>query len=71
MARESEISRVMSEFGRRRWDATGDDPAAVGRLGGLAARGKSGRPRSRAKRCPCGEMTAKRAKARGHRCSTC
>jgi len=27
-----------------------------------------GRPRSRKPRCACGEMTAKRAKARGHRC---
>lgn len=27
-----------------------------------------GRPRSDAKRCHCGEMTAKRAKARGHKC---
>jgi len=28
-----------------------------------------GRPRSNAKRCPCGEMTAKRAKARAHKCT--
>jgi hypothetical protein len=28
-----------------------------------------GRPRSGAKRCPCGAMTAKRAKARAHKCS--
>lgn len=27
-----------------------------------------GRPRSRKKRCPCGEMTANRAAARGHVC---
>ncbi len=32
--------------------------------------GKSGgRPLSASERCACGEMTAKRAKARGHRCS--
>lgn len=29
---------------------------------------KGGRPRTEAKRCPCGAMTAKRAAARGHRC---
>jgi hypothetical protein len=28
-----------------------------------------GRPKSDAKRCPCGAMTLKRAKARGHKCS--
>ncbi len=27
-----------------------------------------GRPRSNAKRCPCGAMTAKCAKARSHKC---
>lgn len=27
-----------------------------------------GRPLSRKARCPCGAMTARRAKARGHRC---
>jgi len=27
-----------------------------------------GRPRSRGKRCPCGEMTLKRALAGGHKC---
>lgn len=27
-----------------------------------------GRPRSTAPRCPCGEMTQKRALARGHKC---
>jgi ribosomal protein S27E len=27
-----------------------------------------GRPRSKAKRCPCGQMTLKRALARGHKC---
>lgn len=68
MPRESEISRVMSEFGKRRWKTTGDDPTVVGRLGGLAARGHSGRPRSKGKRCPCGEMTATRARSRGHKC---
>lgn len=46
------------ELGRRR--AEGADMAEVGKLGG--------RPRSRKKRCPCGEMTAKRARARGHKC---
>src|SRR5579875_519578 len=28
----------------------------------------SGRPRTKAPRCPCGAMTAKRAKARAHKC---
>ena len=55
-------------LGRRRWSETGDDPREVGRLGGLAARGKSGRPRSTAPRCPCGAMTMKRAVARAHHC---
>ena len=55
-------------LGRRRWSETGDDPREVGRLGGLAARGKSGRPRSSEPRCPCGAMTLKRAVARAHHC---
>jgi hypothetical protein len=53
--------------------------ALLGRRGGsvgspaqkAAARenGKlGGRPRSKAKRCECGAMTLKRAKARGHQC---
>ena len=32
------------------------------------AREGAGRPRSRKKRCPCGVMTLKRAKARAHHC---
>lgn len=36
-------------------------------LGGV--REGAGRPRSRAPRCACGAMTAKRAAARGHKCS--
>lgn len=35
--------------------------------GSGGAREGSGRPRS-ADRCPCGEMTKKRAEARGHKC---
>jgi hypothetical protein len=31
---------------------------------------KGGRPRSAAPRCPCGKMTAARAKARRHKCET-
>lgn len=53
--------------------------AALGRKGGLSRSEaklaacrenakRAGRPRSKAQRCPCGEMTLKRAKARGHRC---
>jgi hypothetical protein len=37
----------------------------------MNARRKSragGRPRTAGPRCPCGEMTAKRAKARYHKC---
>lgn len=34
----------------------------------LAKRGKGGRPKSDAPRCPCGEMTLKRAEARKHKC---
>ena len=30
--------------------------------------GKGGRPRGKAERCPCGEMTLKRATARKHKC---
>ena len=29
---------------------------------------RGGRPRSRKKRCPCGLMTARRARANRHRC---
>lgn len=29
---------------------------------------KGGRPRKNVKRCPCGEMTLKRAEARAHKC---
>lgn len=54
------MGQLASELGRRRWTSTGDDPREVGKLGG--------RPRSKAKRCLCGAMTLKRAKARGHRC---
>lgn len=65
--KRTDVSRIAAELGRRRWTQTGDDPADIGRLGGIAARGKSGRPRL-ATRCACGAMTLKRAKARGHRC---
>lgn len=49
--------------------------AEIGRKGGQAksaaktasSRANARLPRS-ADRCPCGEMTGKRAKARGHRC---
>lgn len=53
-------SNAAVELGRKRWTATGDDPHKVGKLGG--------RPRSNKKRCPCGEMTLKRALARRHKC---
>lgn len=38
-------------------------------LQALRKQRKGGRPRSDAPRCPCGEMTAKRAAARNHRCA--
>jgi hypothetical protein len=42
----------------------------IRRAASLARKTRSGgRPRSRKKRCPCGEMTARRAKARGHNCN--
>jgi hypothetical protein len=41
-------------------EAERDQPRQAGLLGG--------RPRKRGPRCPCGAMTLKRAKARGHRC---
>lgn len=54
-------------LGRKRWTSTGDDPVVVGTLG--AKYGKlGGRPRKKGPRCPCGAMTAKRAKARSHKC---
>jgi hypothetical protein len=43
------------------------DLAAVGSLGGLAARGKP-RKRQPAPRCACGKMTLARAEKRGHKC---
>jgi len=43
------------------------DLAAVGSLGGLAARGKP-RKRQPVERCPCGKMTAARAEKRNHKC---
>jgi hypothetical protein len=50
---------------RLRWaNATEADREQVRKNGRLG-----GRPRSKAARCPCGEMTLKRAQARGHRCS--
>ena len=54
------MGRLASELGRRRWTSTGDDPREIGKLGG--------RPRSKGPRCPCGAMTLKRARARGHKC---
>lgn len=53
---------------------------ALGQLGGLAGsrsrggkggglRPGAGHPRSNALRCKCGAMTAKRAEARGHKCT--
>lgn len=55
---------------------TPDDLSAKRRAASLARTTKTGgrnggRPPgsvSRKKRCPCGEMTAKRAKARAHKC---
>jgi hypothetical protein len=43
------------------------DLAAVGSLGGLAARGKP-RKRALAPRCACGKMTLARAAKRNHKC---
>lgn len=43
--------------------------SAIRRAASLARKTYSGgRPRSKAKRCPCDAMTVKRAKARGHKC---
>src|SRR3954466_4733310 len=47
--------------------------ARLGKLGGDNSGGVrpgAGRKRSRKQRCPCGEMTLKRAKARRHLCQT-
>lgn len=52
------------------------DSALVSEAGRLmrAARkpdsNKGGAPRSRKRRCPCGDMTLRRAIARGHKCPT-
>lgn len=47
---QAELSRAMTAIARRRT---------------LEQRTAGGRPRSNAKRCPCGVMTLKRAQARG------
>lgn len=65
VAREERL-RSVSEAGKAR--AEGHDMAALGRLGGLAARGKSGRPPSGAPRCACGKYTQATAKKRNHKC---
>ena len=50
--------------------ASGADLSAVRRAASLSRTIFSGgRPRSRKKRCPCGQMTAQRAKARRHKCT--
>lgn len=62
--RTPDLSSAAAAMGRKGGSATSAAKARAvrenGRLGG--------RPRSKTKRCPCGEMTLKRAKARGHRC---
>ena len=64
MGKES-VNRAARALGKLR--AKDADMAAVGRLGGIAARGKSGRPAIQ-DRCKCGAMTRERAKKRNHKC---
>ena len=65
-AARAERQRAGSLGGKAR--ASGADMAAIGRRGGLAARGRSGRPVSDAPRCPCGKLTQATAAKRGHKC---
>jgi hypothetical protein len=60
--RDNPKSETLSEKRRR---------ASLSRstFAGGGARPGAGRPRSNAERCWCGVMTAKRAKARSHKCA--
>lgn len=59
-------SKAASQMGHKRWKGISAEDRTkyateVGKLGG--------RPRKSGPRCPCGEMTLKRAMARCHKCS--
>lgn len=53
---------------RNRKDGKNPEAVLMGMKGGLAARGKSGRKRSDAPRCPCEENTLTRAQMRKFDC---
>jgi len=60
--------KAASRLARLRW--TPEErarQAEIARATGIGRLG--GRPRSNQPRCLCGKMTAKRAKARGHKCA--
>ncbi len=63
----SAITRYLAEIGKRGGEARA--AAMTKKQRTEAARAAASAPRKPdAPRCPCGEMTAKRAKARGHKC---
>lgn len=57
------VSKAASDLAKARWAKEVPDVEHMREIGKLG-----GRPKTSAKRCPCGAMTAKRAKARGHKC---
>jgi hypothetical protein len=65
----SEVSRYLAKIGRKGGSVSGESLEspkgfAVDGAGATASRARWGD----LPRCPCGEMTEKRAKARGHKC---
>ena len=58
------IESAAALLGRRGGSVRSKAKAEAARENGLLG----GRPRSKAPRCPCGAMTRKRARARGHKC---
>lgn len=62
--RSKKMSAAAALLGSRGGAARTQAKAQAARENGL----RGGRPRSTAPRCPCGEMTLQRAKARGHKC---
>lgn len=63
----SAISRYLSEIGKRGGESRASNltPAERSEAARLAA---SAPRKPDAPRCPCGQMTLKRAQARGHKC---
>lgn len=59
---QSAASRGAAAMGRKRW--AGVSPEERSRLAAWVSAQGGGRPRSTAKRCPCGNMTLRLAKVR-------